>query len=354
MAGHNHHPGCTCGWCTGGWGSNSHSRSSNSYVRSFIPTYGWDYSYIPFISNYKSFTNPNSRCPVCGERVYFYQSPYGGKVFFDELGPPWPKHPCTTSNKAPVAPLDIDIYYPKTPTWKRYRWNPSICNKSHSNEQLQKLTLICDNETIYCFGLQKDLKMKEGSLLHWRNINNTFIEGSFLSDQNTESKVILIVEVPNADEKYYLRQLLNFTVMEKFLESIGKSSRHNVPCHKIDKEYYLLLLEDPTTSPQLLAYIFFRFFNDNDIANKIITHPKAIESGISDILEYIMKRGIKAFMDNLYSEYRYYDDNVIDILRSITNAPLVNGIHRIISEKEKKMSPESLKMSFDSKGWGKK
>jgi hypothetical protein len=27
--------------------------------------------------------------------VYFYQSPYGGRVFFDELGPPWPKHPCT-------------------------------------------------------------------------------------------------------------------------------------------------------------------------------------------------------------------------------------------------------------------
>ncbi len=49
---------------------------------------------FPFVS-YPSYVNPNARCPVCSASVYFYQSPYGGRVFFDELGPPWPKHPCT-------------------------------------------------------------------------------------------------------------------------------------------------------------------------------------------------------------------------------------------------------------------
>jgi hypothetical protein len=49
---------------------------------------------FPFIT-YPSYVNPNARCPVCGAEVYFYQSPYGGRVFFDDLGPPWPKHPCT-------------------------------------------------------------------------------------------------------------------------------------------------------------------------------------------------------------------------------------------------------------------
>lgn len=49
---------------------------------------------FPFVT-YESYVNPNARCPVCGAAVYFYQSPYGGRVFFDELGPPWPKHPCT-------------------------------------------------------------------------------------------------------------------------------------------------------------------------------------------------------------------------------------------------------------------
>src|SRR6185436_1907844 len=52
---------------------------------------------FPFIT-YPSYVNPNARCPVCGADVYFYQSPYGGRVFFDELGPPWPKHPCTDSS----------------------------------------------------------------------------------------------------------------------------------------------------------------------------------------------------------------------------------------------------------------
>src|SRR5688572_33191186 len=38
--------------------------------------------------SYESFVNPNASCPVCGERVFFYQSILGGRVFFDELGPP--------------------------------------------------------------------------------------------------------------------------------------------------------------------------------------------------------------------------------------------------------------------------
>ena len=44
------------------------------------------------------YTVPNASCPVCGASVFFYQSPYGGRVFFDSLGPPWPKHACTTSD----------------------------------------------------------------------------------------------------------------------------------------------------------------------------------------------------------------------------------------------------------------
>ena len=49
------------------------------------------------ITLFASFTDPNATCPVCGARVFYYESPYGGRVFFDELGPPWPKHPCTDS-----------------------------------------------------------------------------------------------------------------------------------------------------------------------------------------------------------------------------------------------------------------
>ena len=52
--------------------------------------------------SYASFVFPNTRCPVCEAPVFFYKSPSGGRVFFDELGPPWPKHGCT-DNASPVT-----------------------------------------------------------------------------------------------------------------------------------------------------------------------------------------------------------------------------------------------------------
>lgn len=38
-----------------------------------------------------------TRCPSCGEPVFFFMCNCGSKVFFDELGPPWPLHDCDTS-----------------------------------------------------------------------------------------------------------------------------------------------------------------------------------------------------------------------------------------------------------------
>lgn len=49
----------------------------------------------------KAFTIPNATCPKCGASVYYYEHPNGARVFFDALGPPWPKHPCTIARIAP-------------------------------------------------------------------------------------------------------------------------------------------------------------------------------------------------------------------------------------------------------------
>lgn len=54
-----------------------------------------------------SYLNPNAHCPVCGETVYFYQSPYGGRVFFDDVGWPWPKHGCTDNPKAQTESVKL-------------------------------------------------------------------------------------------------------------------------------------------------------------------------------------------------------------------------------------------------------
>ena len=93
----NHPPDCCCGWGgdghVGGFGNYGGygGGGGGSNCRS---TFDGEVFEFPFVT-YPSYVNPNARCPVCGADVYFYQSPYGGRVFFDDLGPPWPKHPCT-------------------------------------------------------------------------------------------------------------------------------------------------------------------------------------------------------------------------------------------------------------------
>lgn len=38
-----------------------------------------------------------THCSSCGGEVFFFNCEHGSKVFFDELGPPWPIHDCETS-----------------------------------------------------------------------------------------------------------------------------------------------------------------------------------------------------------------------------------------------------------------
>lgn len=81
--GHNHYDNCDCNWC------NHEGKRSTFY---FPIEYK---KFKPFI--YESFVYPNAKCPVCGAPVFFYQNSYGSRVYFDKMGPPWPKHGCTSA-----------------------------------------------------------------------------------------------------------------------------------------------------------------------------------------------------------------------------------------------------------------
>ncbi|UES36822.1 hypothetical protein [Roseibium aggregatum] len=49
------------------------------------------------------YVNPNARCPVCNAPVFFYANAAGSRVYFDDLGPPWPKHPCTDNGPQRIS-----------------------------------------------------------------------------------------------------------------------------------------------------------------------------------------------------------------------------------------------------------
>lgn len=86
----NHPPECRCGW---GGDGHTGKRLDGTHYTQWVP---------PLDFSFESFTRPNASCSACGRPVFFYCSPDGGRVFFDELGPPWPKHPCTDKNSAPA------------------------------------------------------------------------------------------------------------------------------------------------------------------------------------------------------------------------------------------------------------
>jgi hypothetical protein len=87
----NHPQDCRCGW--GGVGHAGRAVAQNNISKGVANKF----------YELESYLVPNAKCPVCKSYVFFYQSENGGRVFFDRLGPPWPKHPCTDANSATGA-----------------------------------------------------------------------------------------------------------------------------------------------------------------------------------------------------------------------------------------------------------
>lgn len=125
----NHNSNCRCGF--GGEGhlgknwDRLNSIGDDEFLKQIILN---PYEFIK--REYDSFTIPNAICPVCGAQVFFYQSPYGGRVFFDELQPPWPKHPCTDSSNSVEI---INSPGNRKRRYKKFRnnWYPLTLHKSY-------------------------------------------------------------------------------------------------------------------------------------------------------------------------------------------------------------------------------
>ena len=150
----NHPADCTCGW-----GGEGHLGRSGSGSGSNISS---GYSWVPPIMQDRiSYVNPNAACPVCRKPVFFYQSPNGGRVFFDALGPPWPKHPCTSKDSKPeflITPI------PTEPQWQVEGWSPFFISEI-LNTYKYALTLKGSYESkLVTLYVKKDSHSKVGEI----------------------------------------------------------------------------------------------------------------------------------------------------------------------------------------------
>lgn len=117
----NHPPGCTCGW-----GGDGHLGKRSDI---FFPA---KVSFFK-INELESYINPNAKCPACGAPVFFYKSENGGRVYFDSLGPPWPKHPCTdNTNYYYYDPLSFNVQNLSVTSWQKNKLLPVIVNRNIS------------------------------------------------------------------------------------------------------------------------------------------------------------------------------------------------------------------------------
>lgn len=128
----------------------------------------------PFQSR-ESYTNPNALCPVCGKAVFFYQSPEEGRVFFDDLGWPWPKHPCTDNPRSQNSQVK---------TLKVTRGKPFVNNRGNPLTICRKIKVINKEEffVLIIKGLYYPFKefrvrvMK--NLMHKGDVRLSDLEGS--------------------------------------------------------------------------------------------------------------------------------------------------------------------------------
>lgn len=131
---YNHAPDCPCGFGGdtggGGWG--------NSWAKGYGPSLGWLGDGRGTVSSY---VDPNAYCPVCGASVFFYRSPYNGRVFFDALGPPWPKHSCTDNGYEPRRTGGASAYDDRSPepAWVADGWMPLYYPRVYGNSERSRV-----------------------------------------------------------------------------------------------------------------------------------------------------------------------------------------------------------------------
>lgn len=140
-----HDWGCDCGFGGDTGGGGAWRLRYNAVVGGERYSGGW---HSDTDGTVESYVNPNANCPVCGQPVFFYRSPYNGRVYFNSLGWPWPKHPCTDRSGEPKRRLGQNFDPRRATPWKSEGWIPLLASKVHSVRDHLLITGDADGQFI--------------------------------------------------------------------------------------------------------------------------------------------------------------------------------------------------------------
>lgn len=95
-----------------------------------------------------AFTIPNVTCQRCGAKVFYYEHPNGARVLFDQLGPPWPKHPCyEVTQKGKVRKPAVTKSRTDWASWKQGLWSPVIVQANVLSEDGKNVKIMAIGES---------------------------------------------------------------------------------------------------------------------------------------------------------------------------------------------------------------
>jgi hypothetical protein len=158
VTGYNHYPNCACGWCVysdrdgpGVRGEFKRRDAEALLLRNAVSSISGCY------------LNPNARCPKCDAPVFFYANRFGSRVYFDDLGPPWPKHPCMDKPRYRSGPVEIPAAIAKRPRGSMTELLDAARTAGHNVEdnpwrmmQVEEVTAGASGTKIRLTGLQFD------------------------------------------------------------------------------------------------------------------------------------------------------------------------------------------------------
>jgi hypothetical protein len=239
---HNHDWSCTCGFGgdTGGGGGWRRARHATEVQLISDPiSAGWAQDSSGTVTSY---VNPNAHCPVCHEPVFFYRSPYNGRVFFDELGWPWPKHHCTDNSlESRRTTRESVLKYPRRnePRWQQEGWHPFRSLKVYSAQDRLQITGDVENDflELYLFRGER-IDPKSPTLVRRQPEKPDIFKVSFLTSDafGTRSRTTLA----------YPERLASLG------EDTIRAAKQNDPiaCNTIGQ--FLLALDDPISATPYL------------------------------------------------------------------------------------------------------